>query len=156
MLARDVMMTNILSVSPDQDVCEALDMMRKHHFRMLPVVDADERLVGALTTNSILYHLLPDYILSGNLGDVAYAPDIGVLAAHYPDIVCKHVSKVMDKKPLVVQEDEALLGVASTLVTDKRHHVYTLVIDKGRHLLGIISPGDIIDHFRKLHLENEK
>ncbi len=154
MLARDVMVTNALSVSPDQDMGTALKIMRKHQFRMLPVVDADNRLLGALTTNNILRHLLPDYILSGNLGDVAYAPDIGVLAAHYPDVVCKPVGEVMDRKPLVVQGDEALLAVASTLASDKRQHVYALVIDHDERLLGIISPGDIVDHFRNLHLEN--
>ena len=156
MLARDVMKTNILSVSPDQHVCEALDIMRKRQFRMLPIVDGDGRLLGALKTNKILRHLLPDYLLSGKMGDVAFVPDLGVLAAHYPDVVCKSVKKVMDKNPLTVHPDESLLAVASTLVSDKRQNVYALVIDDERHLLGVISSGDIIDHFRSLHLENKK
>jgi len=154
MLARDVMVTKTLSVLPDQDMGTALDLMRRHHYRMLPVVDADNCLCGAITTSNILRHLLPDYILSGELGEVAYAPDIAVLTEHYPKLIRQQVSCVMDTEPLTVQDDESLLAVASTLAADTRQHVYALVLDAGKRLVGIISPGDILDHFRLLHLEN--
>lgn len=156
MLARNVMVTHILSVSPDQDMGTALEIMRKHKFRMLPVVDDGNRLCGAITTSNILRHLLPDYILSGDLGDVAYAPDIAVLSMHYPRIVGQRVADIMDTKPLTVQDDEALLAVASTLASDTQQHLYALVVNGDHCLAGVISPGDIIDHFRSLHLENSK
>jgi len=154
MLARDVMVTKTLSVLPDQDMGAALDIMRRHHYRMLPVVDAGNCLCGVITTSNILRHLLPDYILTGELGEVAYAPDIAVLPMHYSRLTSQPVSCVMDTEPLTVRDDESLLAVASTLATDTRQHVYALVVDAGKRLTGIISPGDILDYFRQLHLEN--
>ncbi len=154
MLARDVMKTRVLSTAPERRLEQALAVMREHRYRMLPVVDADDRLCGALTTFHILRHLLPDYILSGGLGDVAYAPDIAVLPGHYAHIIGRQVAEVMDREPLTVQEDESLLAVASSLAADTGQHLYALVVDTDRRLLGIISPGDILDHFRQLHLSN--
>jgi len=154
MLARDVMETKVVSVLPDQEMGSALEIMRKHKYRMLPVVDAAKHLCGVITTGNVLRHLLPDYILSGELGEVAYAPDLAILTAHYPKIVRQRVADVMDAEPLTVQEDEALLAVASALAADTQQHIYALVVDAGKHLAGIISPGDIIGHFHRLHLEN--
>lgn len=156
MLARDVMIKEVLSVTPGQLVDEALAIMRKHHFRMLPVVDSDNRLCGELTTSNILSRLVPQYIASGDLGDMSFVPDIGVLAAHYPKLAGRKVADVMDAEPLTVQEDEALLAVAATLVMDVSQHVYALVTDAAGHLTGIISPGDILDHFCRIQAGKEQ
>jgi len=156
MLARDVMKTRVLSATPEQNLEEALTLMRKHKLRMLPVVDTDGHLCGAITTINILCRLLPDYILSGSLGDVAYAPDIAVLPEHYARIIARQVADVMDRHPLIVQEDESLLAVAASLAADEQQHLYALVVGADHELLGVISPGDILDHFHHLHLSNSK
>jgi len=156
MLARDVMKTRVLTAAPEQNLEDALAVMRSHKLRMLPVVNADKQLCGAISTINILRRLLPDYILSGALGDVAYAPDIAVLPEHYARIIGQQVADVMDRHPLVVQEDESLLAVSASLAADEQQHLYALVVDEDNHFCGIISPGDILDHFRRLHLSNGK
>ncbi|MAG07918.1 hypothetical protein CMO89_00425 [Candidatus Woesearchaeota archaeon] len=50
---KDIMETNITSISPEKDIFEALILMRDTDVRHLPVMD-DNRLVGILTLNDIL------------------------------------------------------------------------------------------------------
>lgn len=46
-IAQDIMSKNVVSVSSDQDVHEAADLMSKYQIRRLPVVDQD-KVVGIL------------------------------------------------------------------------------------------------------------
>ena len=51
-LAKDTMSTNIISVSVDQDVHEAADLMSRHQIRRLPVLD-NGRLVGIVALGDL-------------------------------------------------------------------------------------------------------
>ncbi|MFH2028682.1 MAG: CBS domain-containing protein [Nanoarchaeota archaeon] len=50
---RDVMETDLVTVSPDTDIFEALVMMKEANIRHLPVV-SDQKLLGLLTIKDIL------------------------------------------------------------------------------------------------------
>jgi len=153
MLIRNMMISTVWTVSLDGKMGKALDLMRERHLRVLPVVDGENRICGILTAINILRHILPEYIESGDLADVAFAPDIHSLARRYPQMIALTVEEVMDTEPLIVPEDESLLAVATTLVTDAGRHVCALVTDSERHLRGIVSPGDILDYFQRLQAE---
>jgi CBS domain-containing protein len=45
---REVASTNIVTIDPQQDLDEALNLMAKHQVRRLPVVEEDGRLVGVV------------------------------------------------------------------------------------------------------------
>lgn len=49
----DVMSRNVITVGPDDDVDRALDAMGEHQVRRIPVVDADNRLVGIIAQADI-------------------------------------------------------------------------------------------------------
>jgi len=49
MLVRGVMTKNVITVSPDTPVVEALKIMKEHKFRRLPVVNKTGKLVGLVT-----------------------------------------------------------------------------------------------------------
>jgi len=153
MLVRNMMITTVWTASPEQKMGEAIDLMRRHRVRALPVVDSENRICGILTTINILRHILPEYIESGDLSDVAFAPDIHVLSKRYPRMIIRKVEELMDTEPLTVSDDESLLAVATTLVSDAGRHVYALVKDDEGHLLGIVSAGDILDHFQRLQAD---
>lgn len=44
---REIASTDVVTIGPDQDLAEALELMAKHQVRRLPVVE-DSRLVGVL------------------------------------------------------------------------------------------------------------
>jgi CBS domain-containing protein len=49
MPVREVFSTEIITVTPDQDLSDALQIMASHQVRRLPVVDEDNRLVGVVS-----------------------------------------------------------------------------------------------------------
>ena len=53
MLVRGVMTSNVITVSPDTPVLEALKTMKEHNFSRLPVVNGNGRLVGLVTRNRL-------------------------------------------------------------------------------------------------------
>ncbi len=66
MLVKDLMSTSVITVSPDTLVSEIAEIIHKHHFTGVPVVNAEGRVLGTIserdfiTATSGLY--LPTYI----------------------------------------------------------------------------------------------
>lgn len=56
---RDAMVTSFVSVTPDQPVFEALELMQSHRFRALPVVEKDGTFRGVITGHRLLGQILP-------------------------------------------------------------------------------------------------
>jgi len=153
MIAANIMVTDVITVHVDDSIGDVLDRMRQVHLRMVPVLDDDGVVVGIVSTYTIIEQIVPSYIVSGDLEQIPYAPDIGLLHKHYHETACKKVNDIMDKKPLTVQEDESILSVAAALVVFTRHE-YAMVIDKEGHLKGILSAGDILDRLRSVETNN--
>ncbi len=53
-LAKDVMETNVISVSPDDRIRKCVQVFRENYFRALPVVDENDFLVGIITTYDLM------------------------------------------------------------------------------------------------------
>lgn len=61
MRARDLMTSPVVSVGPDAPVKEAARLLVSHGFAVLPVVDANDRLLGVVSEADLLRNrLLPD------------------------------------------------------------------------------------------------
>ncbi len=147
MHASKIMVKHPKVARADEKVGPVLVRMRKQHLRMLPVLSDGDVVEGVISTYSLMRHVVPDYIVSGDLDSVPYAPDLGLLRKHYDELAEKHVREVMDE-PLTVHADESLLSVSAALCTFGKHE-YALVIDEERRLLGVISAGDILDRLRQ-------
>ncbi len=147
MHAHKIMITHPKSAHIDEKVGEVLQRMRSQHLRMLPVLSDGGCVEGVISTYSVMSHIVPDYIVSGDLDSVPYAPDLGLLRKHYEELSVKSVREVMEK-PLTVHADDSLLSVSAALCSFGKHE-YALVVDADKCLLGIISAGDILDRLRK-------
>ncbi|TLS66306.1 CBS domain-containing protein [Mariprofundus erugo] len=149
MLATEFMIDQPHTCLIDEPVGDVFLRMRAQGLRMLPVLDAGGCVKGVLSTYSVLGHIVPDYILSGDLSAIPYAPDIDMLRTHYTDVAGRLVGGVMDEEYLSVGPGESLLSVAAALVGFGRHE-YALVVDKDGLLKGMISAGDILATLRKI------
>lgn len=49
----EVMARDVVTVAPDSSLGEAASLMARHHFGSLPVVDADNNIVGIVTESDI-------------------------------------------------------------------------------------------------------
>lgn len=50
---RDIAQTNVVTVDPDQDLDDALQLMARHQVRRLPVVSEDRMLVGVVAQGDV-------------------------------------------------------------------------------------------------------
>ncbi len=153
MHAKDIMTTDVVVCHPEQAVAEIAAVLNEETFRMIPVVDAEHKILGAVNTLSVLSSLVPSYIVTGDLKSIPYAPDIGLLRKHYTKLLNRNVSDVMDKKPTIVHADESLLSVTAALITYDRFE-YALVADADERLVGVLSSSDILRRLAKIPHEN--
>ncbi|MDQ7000698.1 MAG: CBS domain-containing protein [Mariprofundus sp.] len=148
MHARDIMTTDVVVCHPEQTVGDIAAVLNEKSFRMIPVVDAERKILGAVNSLSVLASLVPSYIVTGDLKSIPYAPDIGLLRKHYETLLQSKVRDVMDDNPTIVSEDESLLSVTAALITYDRFE-YALVADDDERLVGIISSSDILRRLAK-------
>ena len=125
MLVHGVMTRNVVTVSPDTSVVDALKIMKEHNFRRLPVVDDNGRLVG-LVTESRLERVKPQ-TTTPLLWQITY------LISHTT------VGDVMRKKVATVKPTDTVEQAVAKAQSAK---VGTLVvIDKGK-IVGICTTND--------------
>jgi len=137
------MTKDLVVCHPDQTVFEVMNILREKSFRVLPVVDENNKILGAVNMLGMLSKLVPEYIVNGDLKSISFAPDMGVLRKHYKEIITHKVVDIMDKKPTVVGENESLLSVTAALITFDRFE-YAFVANKENELLGIIAASDVV------------
>lgn len=141
---RQVMTTDVVTFTPDDNVQEAMAAMVERHIDGAPVLDGDGRVVGMLTTGDLivqesqLHFPTVISILGANLelpsSKKRFDEDIRrALGAS--------VGEVMTEGPETVGEDDTLER-AATLMHD--HDVSRLPVVRGEMLVGIISRTDIV------------
>jgi CBS domain-containing protein len=53
-LAKDIMETNVIRISPDDRITRCVQIFRENYFRALPVVDDHDFLLGIITTYDLM------------------------------------------------------------------------------------------------------
>jgi len=130
MLVRDRMTTNVITVSPETPIREALALMRRRHIRRLPVLQEGE-LVGIVTWTDLM-RAQPSAMTSLSRWEI-------------PVLLEKaQVREVMTPRPRVVAPDIPLEEAAMMMRLQKIGGLP--VVQKGV-LLGIVTESDIFDAF---------
>jgi CBS-domain-containing membrane protein len=152
--ARDIMTADPVTVTEDTGVQDAADILVNQPYHALPVVDADNRLVGLVTDSDLVdrtkrVHLptvvtiLDSYIPIA--GFKQFADDLRKATATTVGELC---SRDVD-----YVEPEAELDEVATLLGE--HHIHTVpVLDSDSRLLGIITNTDIIRALSGRHGED--
>jgi CBS domain-containing protein len=130
---RDYMTRDVTTISPNQTLPEAHDLMRKYKIRRLPVVD-DGQLVGILT-----------------LGDVreagaSDATSLSIFELNYLLARLK-ISEIMTRDPLTVSPETGLAEAAKLML---HHKIGGLPVLEGHSLVGIITESDIFRAYVRL------
>ncbi|HBY93429.1 MAG: CBS domain-containing protein [Ardenticatenaceae bacterium] len=133
-LVRDIMSTDLVTVTPDESLAEALLRMRRHDVRRLPVVD-ETGLVGIITDRDL--RLAADSPFLDETPSEAFHQ----LEQHrVEDIMTTSVTTIEPEAPIV--EAAKLIRVA---------HVGGLpVVDENDRLVGIVTRTDLVDHLIRL------
>jgi len=103
----DVMINDVITLSPDISVQDAMKIFDEKNLRSLPVVDGAGKLVGVFGLQQILFNLLPASVAMDNgLSKLDFvvgaAPGIAKRLQKLQDV---KISDAMEKNPDVLQQD---------------------------------------------------
>ena len=115
--ARDIMTENVVTIPPSCSVGHAIELLIQEQISGLPVVDANDQLVGIVT-------------------------EFALLATAYDDsITTESVDQHMTTDVLTVDVDDAVRKVADLFIVHRVRRVP--VMEKGR-IAGLISRRDVL------------
>lgn len=140
MRVKDVMSTKLTSVSPDATIADAIAFMIRERVSGLPVIDANDRLVGVVSEGDFLRR-----IETGTQPQrrrwIEWLTNPGTLAEEYARTRGRLVHEVMT--PDVVTIDESAdLSAAVDLMEDR--NVKRLPVLRGARVVGILTRTDLM------------
>ncbi len=140
MKARDIMTTNVLSVSPDTSVKEAATLMTERHVSGLPVISADKKIVGIVSQSDLLHRK--------EIGTEARRKwwlrvfgDPDRMAREYTKAHGLKVQDVMTRHVTSIQEEAELADVAAIL---DRNKIKRVPVVRDGVVVGIIARSDLV------------
>ncbi len=142
--AKDIMQSNVISVTPDMNLAEARDLFVRHRIGGAPVVDDDGNLVGVLSLTDIarvgLARDTDDFpenaYFIGSAG--LYGGELGGLTEQLED---RTVEEGMTTDVYTASPDDRLSVLA---VTMRHHRIHRLIITEGKRVVGIVTAFDLI------------
>ena len=121
MQARDLMVTDVTTVSPDDDVSDVFRKFARHSFSGFPVVDEDDRVVGVVTESDLV--------------DLVRNAD-------------RPISEVMTAEPATIAPDAGIDEILALLSGDDPDINRVPVVDEDGVLVGLVARQDVIRAFR--------
>lgn len=130
MLVKEVMIRSVVTVTPEQTLRDAIELLQSKHIRHLPVVD-DSRLIGIVTDRDIK-RATPS-LLSG------------VDREEYDRVLDEtKVTQLMTREPITVTPDSGLKAAVKIFI-ERKVGAIPVVVD-GR-LAGIVTEIDLLRVF---------
>ena len=156
--ARELMETDVETVSPDDEVSDVLGRLAEAEFNGFPVVDDDERVVGMVTQHDLVRLFqteertlwipvgLPPFTQTLTYAvDVSWDDlDLGIDLARNAG---RPVSEVMTADVVTVAPDDGIDRILDLLADDERDINRLPVVSEGR-LVGIVARQDVLRALR--------
>ena len=140
MQASDVMSRSVVTARPETDLAEAVKLLAEHDVSALPVIDAENNLVGILSE--------ADLIRRVEIGTEKHrswwleaATGAATLAREYAKSHGEKVAEIMTSDVVSVAEDAPLSEIAALL---ERKRIKRVPVVKDGKLVGIVSRSNLI------------
>jgi len=135
----EVMVRDVVWISPEDRLDQAVDIMMENDCSALPVVDARRRCVGILAAMDLLgpAHQVEDQLQSGagEDGEVTAAAAVTGLAQ-------RRVEEAMTAHVVAVEAEATLPAAAALMLHEQVHHL--VVLEPDGTLTGILSTMDVL------------
>lgn len=140
MKAMDVMVRDVVTVKPDDDVALAVRLLAEHDVSALPVVDDDDNVIGVISEADLLHR--------EEIGTEKRRPwwleavtPASTLAGEFAKSHGRRVEEIMSSNIVSASEDTPLGEIATLL---ERHRIKRLPILRAGKLVGIVSRANLI------------
>jgi CBS domain-containing protein len=146
--ASSVMNTSVISISSEALLENVVKVLADKKISGLPVVDADNKLVGIITETDIVkfatkLHVVPVIGTSGWISPHMDVSDMNKFKKGFELLGNTKVKKVMSKKPVTVTEDININEIARLM---KKKNINRIpVMDKEGRIAGIIARADLVN-----------
>ena len=138
MQAKDIMTSNVVSISPEAGIRHAAAVMMQNNISGLPVVDDEGRVCGILTEGDLLLRR-----------EIRLAPRIARTAEVSSDVDLDRyirgngwsVRDIMSRDVIVASPDSEVSDIAESL---EIHRIKRIPIVDGGRLVGVVSRRDIL------------
>jgi CBS domain-containing protein len=137
MQAKDVMTSKVISVSDDTPVHDIVRLLVKHRISAVPVVNANQQVVGIVSEGDLLSDT--DGVAPKSAWWLA-----AVMLGGAPDFDKLHSStagEVMTLRVITVQENASLAEIARIL---ERNHIKRVPVVRDDRLVGIVSRANLL------------
>lgn len=145
MKVKEIMKKEVISIKPDDNAMDVLNLLFKLQISGLPVIDGKGRLVGMFTEKDILRNVLPSYI--EKVGRFIYEEDPKSIKNKFEGLKNLSVSQLMRKEVITVDEENSLCEVAHLMLTQKVRRIP--VLDKEKNVVGIVARVDVVKAYAK-------
>jgi CBS-domain-containing membrane protein len=140
MNASDIMVNDVITVSPESNVPQVAALLLTNHISAAPVVDADGRLVGMISEGDLLHR--------GEAGTAHERPwwlqmlmSRESMAGEFVREHSRRVGDLMTRQVVSAEPDTPVADIATLL---ERHRIKRVpIVDNGR-LVGIVSRANLI------------
>lgn len=143
LLVKDIMTTDLITVSPDTEIAKAATLLLENHINGAPVVDASGNLVGILCQSDLIFQQkklsLPSFFTF--LDGFIPLTSMKEIEKEIKKVSAATVEQVMTPNPVTVRSDTPIQDVASLMV-EKRYH--TIPVMEGNALVGILGKEDVL------------
>ena len=134
----DIMSTEAAHVQFGTPLAEAWQLMREHSVKALPVTDRARRIVGIVTMADFLRHSGPEVHEGIGKRLLGFLQPSGRVHSDKPEVV----GQIMSREVRVVSVGRHASELIPLFCEAGHHHIP--VIDEERHLVGIITPTNLV------------
>lgn len=145
MKIKEIMKKEVVSVKPEDNAMDVLNLLFKREISGLPVIDTQGKLVGMFTEKDILSYVLPSYI--EKVGRYIYEENPKSIKKKFSDLSKIKVSQLMRREVITAKEDTTLCEVAKDMLTQKARRIP--VLDKTGKVAGIVARCDVLKALAK-------
>jgi len=142
-VARDIMTKKVITVSPEMEIAQAVQLLLRKRINGVPVVDDSGNVVGILCQSDVIAQQkkipIPSFFTF--LDGVIPLSSMKQLEREVQKIAATKVAHAMTPDPVTVSADSGIEEIA-TLMVDQNFHTLP-VMDNGR-LIGILGKEDVL------------
>ena len=146
----EFMSKKVIAVYEDENIKDLFKLMDKHDILGVPVIDADEKVIGIVTEGDLIEHfttLKPPRSIN-LLGSLLYLDDIKKFNENLKDHCAETVKDIMKTEVITIESSSVLLDVIN-LMSEKQINRLPVIDGKGK-LIGIITRSDVVRQLAKL------